>query len=305
MSLFDITAEDYIVLSWLLNIQTNPKDFVRVVDIDLRSGEVGFVYEPPPNLNLGELFRVLARLEERGLVKSSLDRKLSKCVKCGRTLFQVHLNCVGCGGEEIVVVKVFQHSCGANLTDQLISKVNSCPKCGDWLRPPELAYTGLRFTCNSCGAVFEEPEVRTECLSCGEVRPATELVFVEYRRYKLTDSAYLILEARSPLRLLVKRLLEEGFHVYEKIQLKGISGASHSVDVLAVGFSETRVYDVGYFVDAETLLRFAMKRLDVEKTEIPGAIGKVRWIMAAVEIAEPARKTAETFGIEMELIKFE
>lgn len=305
MSLFDITAEDYVVLSWLYNIQSNPKDFVRVVDVDLRTGEVSFAHEPPPNLGLTGLFKVLSRLEERGLVKSLLDRKMSKCGKCGRTLFQIHLNCVVCGGEEISVVKVFQHSCGANLTDHLVSKISSCPKCGDGLKTSDLSYSGLRFACDSCGSVFENPVTRTECLACGELRPATELVFENYRKYKLTDSGYLILEARSPQRLLVKKLLEEGFHVYEKVQLKGISGAQHSVDVLAVGLSETRVYQLSYFVDADVLLKFAVKRLDVEKTQIPGAVGKVRWIMAGVEFAEQARKTSETFGLELEMVKFD
>ncbi|MEM0383509.1 MAG: hypothetical protein QXJ73_05310 [Candidatus Caldarchaeum sp.] len=304
MSLADFTGEEYLVLSWLQSIVENPKNFVRIVDIDIRTGEVMVLHDPPSVMSLGRLFETLDKLERRGLVKSDFERKLAKCVKCSKTIFQPHLTCPECGGEDVEKVVVFLHSCGANLSEHILSETKNCPKCGDLLNLNELTESRARFACNRCGAIFDKPELRAECLSCGDVRNVVDLVFEDYRKYMITEGGLLFLEARNPLRVLVKKLLEAGYRVSEKVELRGISGTTHQVDLLAISLNETRVYDVRYYVDAETLLRFAVKRLDVEKTQIPGALGKVRWIMASVEVAEAAVKTAETFGIEVEVVRY-
>ncbi|MEM2035837.1 MAG: hypothetical protein QXL42_06845, partial [Candidatus Caldarchaeum sp.] len=86
MSLADFTGEEYLVLSWLQSIVENPKNFVRIVDIDIRTGEVMVLHDPPSVMSLGRLFETLDKLERRGLVKSDFERKLAKCVKCSKTI---------------------------------------------------------------------------------------------------------------------------------------------------------------------------------------------------------------------------
>ncbi|MDJ0273343.1 MAG: hypothetical protein QXN23_05585 [Candidatus Caldarchaeum sp.] len=303
MSLVDFSAVEYEVLAWLNFLKQGSEHGVKLFDIDVKTGEVKIVADPPMKLELSELVKVLEKLESRGLVKSFFEKKIALCSRCGKGIFQTHLNCVSCGSENIDKVMVYVHNCGASIPETLLASVKTCPKCGDVLEKKDFVASHGRFVCNNCGEVFEHPEVLAECVSCGYSSKATENVYLTLRRYMVTDSGALLVEVRSPLRVLLRNLLEQGFKVSENVSLRGVSGASHQVSLVAARLDETRIYEVGYFVDAETLLRFAVKRLDVEKTSIPGALGRVRWIMAGVEFAEPALKTAETFGVEVEVVK--
>ncbi|MCS6785019.1 MAG: hypothetical protein NZ581_07495, partial [Candidatus Caldarchaeum sp.] len=221
------------------------------------------------------------------------------------TLFQPHLTCPACGSENTEKVRVFVHSCGANISQHLLPILANCPKCSERLESKDFVGENIRFVCNECATVFEKPESKAECVSCGTTKDVSELSFTILKKYSLTENGAILLEARDPSRFLIKKLLEEGFKVSENLVVRGVSGTNHVLSIVAVSLGESRVYEVGYFVDAETLLRFAVKRLDIEKTSIPGAVGKIRWIVAAVEFAEPARKTAETFGIEIEEVKLD
>ncbi|MEM0349992.1 MAG: hypothetical protein QW074_06115 [Candidatus Caldarchaeum sp.] len=303
MSLIDFSAEEYEVLSWLSHLMQGSEKGVKIFEVDAKTGEVKLVADPPMKLDRSSLFKILDRLESRGLVKSVFEKKIATCVRCGKGLFQPHLNCPACSSEDIEKVIVHVHNCGASIPETLLSSVKTCPKCGDVLERKDFVNSHGRFVCNSCGEVFEHPEVVSECVSCGFSAKASDMVYLTLRRYTPTESGSLLLEVRSPLRVLLRKLLEEGFKVSENVSLRGVSGATHQISLLAVRVEETRVYEVGYFVDAETLLRFAVKRLDVEKTSIPGALGRIRWIMAGVEFAEAALKTAETFGVEVEVVK--
>ncbi|MCS7110077.1 MAG: hypothetical protein NZ956_01220 [Candidatus Caldarchaeum sp.] len=303
MYLTEFTADEYLVLSWLQNIQQNQKNPVQVVDIDVKTAQIRPIQDYPRNIDAERLFEIFARLENKGLVKSFFDKKVALCTKCGKTLFQPHLTCPACGSENLEKVRVFVHSCGANISEHLLPTLATCPKCSERIESKHFVGENIRFFCNECATVFEKPESKAECVSCGTLKDVSELSFSVLKKYALTENGAILLEARDPSRFLMKKLLEEGFKVSENLVVKGVSGTNHVLNIVAVSLGESRVYDVGYFVDAETLLRFAVKRLDIEKTSIPGALGKIRWVVAAVEFAEQARKTAETFGIEIEVVK--
>lgn len=303
MSVSDFTAEEYMVLSWLISNVKNLKTHLSLVDVDLNSGVVKLIHDSPPNFEVDKIFTILSGLEKKGLVSGVFDKKVARCVACGKTVFQPHLNCPSCNSENVEKAVIYVHSCGANITEHLLKSLVACPKCGESINPKNFVAEQARFVCNDCGSVFEKPDTSAQCISCGTVKKVSELNYITYKKYVPTEKGSLLVESKSPSRILMKKLLDEGFKVSEKVVLKGISGATHVVDMLAITLAETRVYDVKFYADSEELLRFAVKRFDVEKTTIPGALGRVRWLMAAVEFEESCRRTAETFGIEIEEIK--
>jgi uncharacterized OB-fold protein len=298
-----ISAEDFRILRWVADVcrDGNP---CRLFEVSSTTGEVRPVAGYPEGLGVEDLFRKLDALVERGLLSSTFDRKLLHCPQCGKTGLAPHTSCPSCGSEDIQRSAVFVHSCGASIPETALSRLTSCPKCKDALERSLFSVVEYRFLCNNCGNLFYDPRTMVECLFCGwadDVKNAGQLVL---RKYSITGEARGLLESLDPVKQLVRKLIAGGFDVREKVKVMGLSGTAHVMDVVAVkrDRSETRLYTVFYRLTASDLMASTVKRLDIEKTAIEGAAGRVRWVVAGVEVEDAALRVAQTFGIEVERI---
>ncbi len=298
-----ISAEDFRILLWVADVckDGNP---CRLFEVTVPGGDVRPVAGYPEGLGVEDLFKKLDALVERGFLESVFDRKLLHCPKCGKTSLTPHTACSSCSSEDIQRSAVYIHSCGASIPETALSRLTSCPKCKDALDKSLFTVVEYRFLCNNCGNLFYEPRALVECLTCGwvdDVKNSDQLVL---RKYSLTAEGRGLLESLDPAKQLVRKLIAGGFDVREKVRVMGLSGTAHIMDVVAVkrDRSETRLYTVFYRLTASDLMASTVKRLDIEKTAIEGAAGRVRWVVAGVEVDDSALRVAQTFGVEVERI---
>ena len=300
MSSHSLTAEDLSLLNTIKN-RAGENGYAKVFDVN-DEGKLVTIVEVGEGVSSEELVKRLDLLVERGLLKSAFDSKILICGRCGSKRLRPKTSCTACLSEDIVKSPVYLHGCGALIPDIAVSRLTSCPKCGESIS--QLKVLDYRFYCRACSAIFEEPRTFLECLGCGwsdHVKNADQIIL---NKYMLTEGGLGILVSADPLKRLVRKLVFEGYSVRPAVRVRGISGAEYVLDAVAVkrDGSETVIYMVFYKVSAVELVNSAVKRLDVEKTAVEGVVGRVRWVAAGLEIDPRAEQVAKTFGVELELI---
>ncbi|MEM3123622.1 MAG: hypothetical protein QW756_06015 [Nitrososphaerota archaeon] len=303
LSLPSISAEDFKILRW---VEETCREGIpcQLFLFSRATGEVRPAPGSPEGLSLEELVKRLDSLVERGLLVSTFDRKLLKCGGCGGASLAPRTACPSCHSENIVKSAVYIHTCGASIPESALTALNSCPKCRDALDRSMVNVIGHRFLCDGCGNLFDEPEAMAECYSCGWVDGLKNTVQTILKRYAVTGDGRALLDSSDPSKQLVRKLIAGGFNVREKVKVMGLSGTTHVMDVVAIkkDNSETRLYTVFYRLTPNDLIASTVKRLDIEKTAIEGAAGRVRWVVAGLDVDDAALRVAQTFGVEVEKI---
>ncbi|MEM2237101.1 MAG: hypothetical protein QXU87_01240 [Candidatus Caldarchaeum sp.] len=302
MSQSSLKPEDFAILMRVAEMfrQGKPYTFFEVIQ---PFNEVRLSSDLPANTSVQQLVERLDFLVNNNLLRSKFSRKLLRCPKCSGALLNPRTACTSCRSEDITKSLIFMHSCGAVIPENVVKTLDVCPKCRDTLEK-SLNTAGFRFVCNTCGNIFTEPLYLAECLSCewfDELKNADQMIL---REYELTDQGLSLIESANPLKILIRKLISEGFEVREKVEVIGISGTKHLLDIVAISGekSETRIYTVKYRVTSLDIVSWTVKRFDIEKTAIQGVVGRVRWFIAGADVEDNAFKTGETFGIEVEKI---
>lgn len=140
----------------------------------------------------------LKNLQDKGLLAhGTLQDRLRHCPKCDSPHLSFVDVCPNCRGLNIES-KSFLHcfTCG-NVAPRerfLTSGALVCPRCdaklrhigSDYDRPLE------NKVCNDCGFIFNEPDVRANCLNCGAVNPPDQLVARAVHVLTLTETGRLM-----------------------------------------------------------------------------------------------------------------
>jgi len=256
------------------------------------------------DITVDELIEMLDALVDKGLLISSFHKKIIRCVKCGSFSLRSSTVCVKCRSEDLFKTAVYTHSCGATFPEQLVKTMKACPKCREDIVTGSFTAVDSRFVCNVCGEILADPACFVECLACGWVDNVKNAGYLIIKRYGVTKLGHDALESSDPAKQLARKLVGDGFVVGERVEVKGLSGATHVLDIVASNSetNETRVYGVIHKITPLDIVAFAVKKMDVEKTRIPGAVGRLRWVLAGFELDDESKNVAQSFGVEVELI---
>lgn len=214
-------------------IQLCPK-----VDLSLADG---FSYQEADEI-MGvtgrETALILENLTKEGLlVKQDYDRILVS--PTGSMQLVPVERCPQCDSAELTRGQLIEHfSCGyIGLEEEFRKGVDQiCPKCKRELKLIGTDYRkpGLRYVCSSCHGVFPSPAIKCRCLKTGEVYPLQEVNYLRLYSYRLNEKYRKRLEFEfEPKTQLVNCLVSLGYDVQEAVQVKGRSGANHTIDLIA------------------------------------------------------------------------
>jgi hypothetical protein len=137
----------------------------------------------------------LAVLAERGYLERVFVERLMTCPTCQSHAINVHEACVTCNSSSLVSIKSYFHfRCGYIGPEKAFAAEPGglrCPKCKGLLTDLGTTYDspGDFFECNSCAAMFQQPQMGARCLGCGAlfVGPAlNDLPHRDVYAYRLT-----------------------------------------------------------------------------------------------------------------------
>jgi CheY-like chemotaxis protein len=181
---------------------------------------------------------MLESLAKEGLlVKQDYDRILVS--PAGSMQLVPVERCPQCDSSELTRGQLIEHfSCGyIGLEEEFAKGLDQvCPKCKRELKLIGTDYRkpGLRYICNGCHGVFPSPAIKCRCLKTGEVYPLQEIHYLRLYSYRLNEAHKKRLEFElEPKRQLIECLVHLGYDVREGVQVKGRSGATHTIDLVA------------------------------------------------------------------------
>jgi len=217
----------------------------RIVDIrpelDFTS-ELGFIYpavEQVLAVKGGEVVSTLELLADKGIVKREFFDKFIHCPQCLSVVLRPSTRCPKCGSGNIPRGRVFEHFvCKyVGLEAEFIHKGRYiCPKCGQELRTIGSDYRslGMLRKCRDCDEVFNIPIIKWRCLKCSSLTAEDGVSEVNVYSYRFNEAKRGWLEFElKPKSQLIEFLKKRGYEVKENAEVKGRSGAKHSIDILA------------------------------------------------------------------------
>ena len=147
--------------------------------------------------------------------------------------------CPNCDSPQISRGKMIEHfTCGhAGFEDEFTSgRKTVCPKCKKELKliGTEYRTPGLRYTCGHCQGIFPLPAIKYRCLKTNRIYTLEELDHVWLYSYRLNEACRKRLEFElEPRKRFMEYLHKLGYEIKESVKLKGNSGATHTIDLLA------------------------------------------------------------------------
>jgi len=209
-------------------------------DIDLRLKD-GFTYQEADDI-MGtsgkETAAVLETLAGEGILLRESYEEVLNSPGGSMQLIPVE-RCPHCDSDRLTRGQLIEHfNCGfIGPEDEFVNGLNLvCPKCKRELKLIGTDYRkpGMRYVCNSCQGVFPSPVVKCRDLKTGEVYSLEELRRIPLYRYRLNEAHRRHLEFElEPKRQLIDYLTRLGYEVKEAVSVKGRSGATHTIDLLA------------------------------------------------------------------------
>ena len=207
------------------------------------STELGFVYpavERAIEVEADEALSILKSLASQDILTKHYFDRLIRCPRCGSANLRPSTHCPECRSGNFARGKVYEHSsCSfTGLEDEFVTNGQyGCPRCGQELRLGAGDYLslGLMCKCLDCFEVFSQPEMQWRCLQCSSLTPQdkiTEVIIYSYR-LNLAKKGWLEFELKPKSRLM-EFLRRRGYKVTENAEVKGKSGAMHSIDILAI-----------------------------------------------------------------------
>ncbi|MBN1160715.1 MAG: restriction endonuclease [Dehalococcoidales bacterium] len=208
--------------------------------IDLSLGE-GFSYREAEEImgtSPRETALILDSLAKEGLLLKQDFEKILVSPSGSVQLLPVE-RCPACDSSQLTRGQLIEHfACGhIGLEEEFMHGLNQiCPKCRRELKLIGTDYRkpGLRYICGSCHGVFPAPVIKCRCLKTGEIYRLEELEYVPLSSYSLNESSRKRLEFElEPKKRLIEYLDRLGYEVKESVQVKGRSGATHKIDIVA------------------------------------------------------------------------
>jgi DNA-binding NarL/FixJ family response regulator len=209
-------------------------------EIDLRLKD-GFTYPEADDI-MGtsgkETAAVLETLASEGILARESYEEVLSCPSGSMQLIPVE-RCPHCDSDKLTRGQLIEHfSCGfIGPEEEFSNGLNLiCPKCQRELKLIGTDYRkpGMRYVCNSCQGVFPSPVVKCRDLKTGDIYSLEELRRLPLYRYRLNEAHRRHLEFElEPKRQLIDYLTRLGYEVNETVSVKGRSGATHTIDLLA------------------------------------------------------------------------
>ena len=209
-------------------------------EIDLSLGD-GFSYHEAENI-MGaagkETVIILESLAKEGLLIKQDYEKILVSPAGSVQLLPVE-RCPTCDSSQLTRGQLIEHfGCGhIGLEEEFMRGLNQvCPKCRRELKLIGTDYRkpGLRYICNSCHGIFPSPVIKCRCVKTGEMYRLEELRHISLYSYSLNEAYRKRLEFElEPRKQLIQYLVRLGYDVQESAPVKGRSGATHKIDILA------------------------------------------------------------------------
>src|SRR4030042_174315 len=209
-------------------------------DIDLSLGD-GFSYHEAEDV-MGttgkETVLILESLVKEGLLLQQDYEKILVSPAGSVQLLPVE-RCPTCDSSQLTRGQLIEHfACGhIGLEEGFLGGLNQvCPKCRRELKLIGTDYRkpGLRYICNSCHGIFPSPVIKCRCLKTGEMYRLEELRHASLYSYSRNEAHRKRLEFElEPRKQLIQYLVRLGYDVREAAQVKGRSGATHKIDIIA------------------------------------------------------------------------
>lgn len=292
------------LVSWLLNHQ----DARIEPDISLQNKD-GYIYRIADDVmdtsgkTTGSILESLA--EKDILIREDFERLL--LTPDGSIQLIPVERCPNCDSSRLFRGKMIEHfTCGhVGFEEEFTSGLKTvCPKCKKELKLIGTDYRnpGLRYTCQSCQGVFPLPTIKYRSLKTGEIFSLEELDHVWLYSYRLNEDRRKQLEFElEPKKRFVDYLHRLGYSVQESVKLRGKSGATHTIDLLATMDDPIARHTVAIGILAaskgeETVSIDSLFSLDSKIYDI-GIKHKI--VLAVPGLAPDARKFAERQGIRV------
>lgn len=182
---------------------------------------------------------LIDQLVQAKIVHPKFYEKIVICPKCGSKNVGYRYYCTYCGANQIDKRNLYEHiECGAIDSDDHFVKgqATACSRCG---KPVNLASKDVRqvgswFECRNCTKRFVAPEGQHYCRDCSTKFSVKEGVLDDVYSYVLDKEAQgeygrevLFL---APLKSILK---EGGYEIEPSPTLQGVSGTSHTFDLVA------------------------------------------------------------------------
>jgi len=206
------------------------------------TSELGFTYpaaEQVLAVKGEEVVSILESLADKGILRRGFFDRLLRCPQCRSVNLRPTTYCPKCGSGNIARGRVFEHFVCKyiGLEDEFIAKGRYiCPKCGQELRTIGSDYQslGLMRKCRDCDEVFNIPLIKWRCLKCSSLTAEDRVTEVNIYSYSFNEAkrGWLEFELKPKLQL-IEFLKQRGYEVKENAEVKGRSGAKHSIDILA------------------------------------------------------------------------
>jgi hypothetical protein len=254
----------------------------------------------------GVTYRILESLAADGIIVREDYEKI--LVSPGGSLQLIPVErCPNCDSLRISEGKMIEHfACGhVGIEEEFVSGTTMvCPKCKKELKLIGTDYRmpGLRYSCQNCHDIFPLPEVKYRCLETGKILKLEELRHIWLYSYRLNEARRQRLEFElEPKRQFVEWLHGLGYSVREAVEMKGKSGAMHTVDLLATMEDPIAKHAVAIgilaaphgeeAVDIDSLFKFDSKIYDIGFTH--------KIVLAVPRLVPEAVKFAERQGIRV------
>ncbi len=210
-----------------------------VLDFSLKDG---FTY-PEVDKILGtsgrETSQILESLAEEDILLKQFFEKLLLTPGGSPQILPVE-RCPHCDSSDLVKGKVLEHfACGyVGLEDDFKVELKYiCPKCKRELKLLGTDYRspGTRYICRQCKEIFPAPTIKWRCLKTSKVYTLDELQEVQLYSYRFNQAKKDWLEFElEPKTQLIDFLTRRGYEVEEAAKITGKSGATHTIDILAI-----------------------------------------------------------------------
>lgn len=245
---------------------------------------------------------LLDRLVHAGIFHTKFYEKTVLCPGCGSGNISFRYYCTYCGSHEIEKRNLYEHiQCGAIDSDKDLVKGEAglCSRCGKPIdiSGKDVRQVGAWFECRGCKKQFVAPEGKHYCRDCQLKFGVKESVLNDVFSYvvdKTVENEF----SREVLYLapLRKILKEMGFKVEDSPIVQGVSGTSHSFDLIGSktqGKAKTMItLDMALsdkVCGEENVISVFAKSFDVSPTK--------SILVAVPALSDTARKLADLYKV--------
>lgn len=224
---------------------------------------------------LGETISLLGEMIDKGLLEPYPADYVVQCPRCGSIYVATKYQCPYCGSIRLEKTRIIQHVlCGYTDTEIHFREkrrrgevILVCPKCHRQLyrEGEDYRILGTIYECRDCGRRVAEPRIIHRCTTCGYVFTPKDALYKPIYGLRLTDKGLAFMDKDLVAVVVQSMLRNMRFTVREGVELRGISGIPHKVDVYAENDDGLKVaVDVVRSRDEASALRAVVKRLDLD-----------------------------------------